>query len=186
MESNNPSKVSIRKRATDELKEFAVIAAYLYICFTAILYLKASILKAHGIAFAPFGFAAVKALICAKFVSVGHIFHVGERFKSLPLIWPMLYKSLAFLVLLPVLNAVEEIVVGLLHHRAIPDSLAEFGGGTIDQLIATSVVGLLILVPFFAFRTLGEAVGERNLVRVFFRGHSADNRNLSIAAGEGE
>jgi hypothetical protein len=186
MESNNPSKVSIRKRATDELKEFAVIAAYLYICFTAILYLKASILKAHGIAFAPFGFAAVKALICAKFVSVGHIFHVGERFKLLSLIWPMLYKSLAFLVLWLVLNAVEEIVVGLLHHRAIPDSLAEFGGGTIDQLIATSVVGLLILVPFFAFRTLGEAVGERNLVRVFFRGHSADNRNLSIAAGEGE
>jgi hypothetical protein len=38
MESNNPSKVSIRKRATDELKEFAVIAANLYICFTAILY----------------------------------------------------------------------------------------------------------------------------------------------------
>jgi hypothetical protein len=186
MESNNPSKASIRKRATDELKEFAVIAAYLYICFSAILYLKSSILKAHGIAFAPFGFAAVKALICAKFVSVGHIFHVGERFKSLPLIWPTLYKSLAFLVLLLVLNAVEEIVVGLLHHRAVPDSLAEFGGGTIDQLIATSIVGLLILVPFFAFRTLGEAVGERNLVRVFFRGHSADKRNMSIAAGDGE
>src|SRR5690349_286058 len=109
MESNNQSKVSIRKRAADELKEFAVIAVYLYICFTAILYLKSSILKAHGIAFAPFGFAAVKALICAKFVSVGHIFHVGERFKSLPLIWPTLYKSLAFLVLLLVLNAIEEI-----------------------------------------------------------------------------
>lgn len=87
MKSTSQTKVSIGKRAADELKEFAVIAAYLYVCFTAILYLKASILKAHGIAFAPFGFAAVKALICAKFVSVGHILHVGERFKSLPLIW---------------------------------------------------------------------------------------------------
>jgi hypothetical protein len=173
---NNASKTSIRKRATDELKEFLVIAAYLYICFTAILYLKASILKAQGIAFAPFGFAAVKAIICAKFVSVGHILHVGERFKSMPLIWPTLYKSFAFLVLLLVLNALEEIVAGLIHHRAIADSLSEFGGGTLDQLIATSFVGLLILIPFFAFRTLGEAVGERNFVRVFFRRrHSADN-----------
>jgi hypothetical protein len=43
------------------------------------------------------------------------------------------------------------------------------GGGSVDQLVATSIVGLLILIPFFAFRVLGEAVGERNLVRVFFQ-----------------
>jgi hypothetical protein len=175
MKANIPSKADIAKRAAGELREFAVIAAYLYICFTAILYLKASILKADNIEFAPFGFAAVKALICAKFVSVGHMFHVGERFKSLPLIWPTLYKSTVFLVFLIVLNALEEIVAGFLHHRSVADSLAEFGGGTLDQLIATSIVGLLILIPFFAFRTLGEAVGERNPVRVFlYPRHSAD------------
>ena len=171
MQSHDPSKMSVAERAADEFREFAIIAAYLCVCFTAILYLKASILKAHGIEFAPFGFAAVKALICAKFVSAGHILHVGERFKSLPLIWPTLYKSFAFLILLLVLNALEEIGVGLVHHRAIAESLAEFGGGTLDQLIATSVVGLLILIPFFAFRSLGEVVGERNLVRLFFRSH---------------
>src|SRR5262249_35039014 len=141
MQADSQSKPSIGQRAA----EFVIIAAYLYVCFTAILYLKASILKANGIAFAPFGFAAVKALICAKFVSVGHMLHVGERFKSMPLIWPTLYKSFAFLILLLVLNALEEIVAGLAHHRGIADSLAEFGGGTLDQLIATSVVGLLIL-----------------------------------------
>ena len=169
MQHSNPAPVSIRKRALDELKEFFVIAAYLYICFTAILYMKASILKAHGIEFAPFGFAAVKALICAKFVSVGHMFRVGERFKSLPLIWPTLYKSLVFLILLLALNALEEIVAGLIHHRAVAKSLAEFGGGTRDELIASSFVGWLILIPFFAFRTLGEVVGERNLLTVFIR-----------------
>jgi hypothetical protein len=168
MQGNNPSKISIGKRAADELKEFAVIAAYLYVCFTAILYLKASILRARGIEFAPFGFAAIKALICAKFVSVGHIFRVGERFKSLPLIWPTLYKSFAFLILLLILNALEEIVAGFIHKKTLADALADFGGGTLDQLIATSVVGLLVLIPFFAFRALGEVVGERNLVKVFF------------------
>jgi hypothetical protein len=35
MQSDNPSKVSLRKRAADELKEFAIIAAYLYVCFAA-------------------------------------------------------------------------------------------------------------------------------------------------------
>ncbi len=176
MQGKKPSKALLTQRATEELKEFAIIAVYLCICFAAILNLKASILKAEGVEFAPFGFAIIKALICAKFVSVGHMLHVGERFKSLPLIWPTLYKSFAFLLLLLVLNALEEIGEGLFHHRTIADSLADFGGGTLDQLIATSIVGLLILIPFFAFRTLGEALGKSNLVRVFFQPrHRSDN-----------
>ena len=71
-------------------------------------------------------------------------------------------------MLLLILNALEEVAVGLMHHRQVADSLAEFGGGTLDQRIATSIIVLLILIPFFAFRSLGEVVGERNLVRVFF------------------
>ncbi len=95
MKVENPPKASIGKRAADEFEEFVVVAAYLYICFSALFYLKASILRFHGIEFAPFGFAGIKALVCAKFISVGHMLHAGERFKSLPLIWPTLYKSLA-------------------------------------------------------------------------------------------
>jgi len=163
-----PAKASIRERATTELREFVVIAAYLCICFSALAYLKAAILQAQGIPFAPFAFAVVKALICAKFVLVGRALHLGERFKALPLIWPTLYRSLIFLLLLFILNELEEVVVGLMHHRHVADSLAEFGGGTLDQQIATSIVVLLVLVPFFAFHSLGEIIGERNLVRVFF------------------
>ena len=59
-----------------------------------------------------------------------------------------------------------------MHGRKTADSLAGMGGGSLDQLVATSIVGLLILIPFFAFRVLGEAVGERNLVRVFFQPRS--------------
>jgi hypothetical protein len=82
MNSRSPPKVSIGAKVTDELKEFGIIAAYLYVCFTALLFYKASILKAYDIPFAPFGFAVAKALICAKFVSVGHVLHVGERFNE--------------------------------------------------------------------------------------------------------
>jgi len=168
MKHNISSKASLGERAIHEAKELVIIAAYLFVCFAAVAYFKASILKAHGVAFAPFGFAIAKALICAKFVSMGQIFRLGERFKSLPLIWSTLYKSFCFLALLVVLNALEEVVVGLFHSRTISDSMADFGGGTLDQLIAASFIGFLILIPFFAFRALGEVVGERNLVQVFF------------------
>jgi hypothetical protein len=168
MDTSDAVKPSMKERAAAELREFAVVAVYLWICFTALAYLKFAILQAHGIAFAPFGFATVKALICAKFVSVGHAFHLGERFKAQPLIYPVLHKSVVFLILLLVLNVLEEIAVGYLHGRSLADSLSEIGGGTRDQLIATAVVMLLILIPFFMVRAIGEVVGERNLVRLFF------------------
>ena len=110
-------KASIGKRTVHELKEFLIIAAYFYVCFTALAYLKAAILEAHGIIFAPFGFAAVKALICAKFLSIGYVFHLGERYKKEALIWPTLHRSFVFLSLLIVLTVLEEIIVGYLHHR---------------------------------------------------------------------
>lgn len=173
MSSGDPAAKSIGQRITDELKEFLVLAAYLYVCFTALAYLKAAILQAHGIAFAPFGFAAVKAVICAKFMSVGHALHMGERYKNRALIWPTLYRSFVFLMLLLVLSAMEEIITGIIHRQTLTESISNFGGGTLDQLVATSIVVLLILIPFFAFRTLGEIVGEDNLVRVFFHGRAA-------------
>jgi hypothetical protein len=160
-------KSTIGGRIVLEVKEFLVIAAYLFICFAALAYLKYAILQAQDVAFAPFGFAAAKALICAKFMSVGHALHLGERHKTRALIWPTLYKSLVFLALLLVLNVAEEVVLGLLHHRAVVDSISGVGGGTIQQLIATSFIVLLVLIPFFAFRSLGEIVGEQNLIRVF-------------------
>jgi len=165
--ASEAAKSPIRTRMVSELKEFAVISTYLFICLGALAYLKAAILAAHGIEFAPFGFAAAKAVICAKFMLVIRAFRVGERYKTLPLIWPTLHKSFAFLVLLLILNAIEEVIVGGIHHRSIGDSLSDFSGGTIEQLIAMSFVGFLILLPYFAFRTPGDVVGEHNLIQIF-------------------
>jgi hypothetical protein len=161
-------KPSLKQRAADELKEFLIVAAYLYVCFTALTYFKAAILQANGIPFAPFGIAAVKALICAKFISIGHAVHLAERHKNQALIWPTLHKSLAFLVLLLILNVLEEVIVGYFHHRAVEDSVLNVAGGTFQQLVAASFVMLLILIPFFAFRSLGDVVGERTLLWLFF------------------
>jgi hypothetical protein len=181
MENGTTAKAPIGKRVAEELKEFLLLAVYLYICFTALAYLKAAILQAHGVEFAPFGFAAIKALICAKFMSIGHALRLGERYKKEALIWPTLHRSVVFVALLLVLNILEELIVGYLHHRAAADSLGEIGGGTVHQFIATLIIMLLILIPFFAFRSLSEVVGKRILLRLFFepRNRSLDDRTIA-------
>lgn len=166
--ANDANRETLRQRIGDELQQFSIIAAYLYVCFTAVVYLKAAILEAHGIAFASFGFAAVKALICAKFMSLGHMFRLGSRYRGEALIWPTLHKAFAFLILLVVLNAAEEVIVGLMHDRSIAASLAEVGGGTLHQFIATCIIGLLILIPFFVVRELTDVIGAHTMFRLFF------------------
>jgi hypothetical protein len=131
-------------------------------------------LQAHNVAYAHVGLAIVKAAICAKFMLLGRVFHIGERFKNLPLIVPTLHKSFAFLLLLTVLTFIEEIVVGTIHGRTVMDSISEIAGGTFQQMVATAFILFLILFPYFAFRSLGEIVGDKTLAQLFFeRRHNA-------------
>lgn len=177
MKSGSTAKASLKERLSEEFREFAIVAVYLYVYFAALTYQKAAILQAHDIPFAAFGFAAAKALIFAKFMLMGRIFRLGERFKGTALIWPTLHKSFAYFALLFVLNALEEIVVGFFHHRSVVESISDIGGGTLSQLIASSFIGLLILIPFFAFRAIGDVVGERILVRLFFEARQRAHDN---------
>jgi len=151
-----------------ELKQYAVISLYLYICFGAILLYKASVLQAHGIGYAPYGLAAVKALILGKFMLIGHALKIGERDKRRPLIYPVLHKSLVFLAALVACSVVEEAVAGAIHGRTVVESLSDIAGGSWSQIAATSLLLWLILLPYFAFRQLGEALGEGKLRRMFF------------------
>ena len=152
-----------------ELKEFAVITVYLYITLGAVIMMKAAVLHTEGIAFAPWGIAIVKAAVLAKFMLIGNAMRFGERTKTRPLIWPTMHKAAAFLVLLIVLTIIEEAVVGTFHHRSIAASLGDLFGPRLDETLAGYVIMLLVLVPFFAFRVLGEALGgEYRLVRMFF------------------
>jgi hypothetical protein len=167
-ESGAQSEASFREKASEELKEFFILTAYLYVCFAALIYLKAAILQAQGVTYAHLGLAIIKAALCAKFMLVGRAFHFGERFKAHPLIVPTLHRSFVFLLLLAALTIIEEIVVGAMHGRMVMDSISEIAGGTFHQIIATTLIIFLILVPYFAFRSLGDIVGDKILVRLFF------------------
>jgi hypothetical protein len=151
-----------------ELTDLGILTIYLYAAFGCLLLFKVAALEGHGIDWAPWGLAAIKAVLVAKFILMVRALGVGERFKTRPLIWQALYRSAAFLVAVLVLTAIEEVIVGLIHGRAMAQSLADLEGGTLMQLMATLFVVFMIFVPYFAFMSLGEVMGDRVLFRLFF------------------
>jgi len=158
-----------RERFKTELREFVMLAGYLFVCFSALAAFKAAILKAYGVSFAPWAFAAIKALVSAKFLLIGRMFGLGDGLAHKhPLIISTLFRAFLMLLVLIVLTVIEEITMGHFRGETIADSLASIGGGTLWQVIATTVIVLLILIPWFAFRALGEVIGDKTLVRLYF------------------
>jgi hypothetical protein len=170
-------KATLQQRAMHELKEFAIIAVYLYITLGAVILMKTAVLHAQGIEFTFWGVAAVKAAVLAKFMLIGNAMKIGERDTTSPLIWPTLYKAFAFLGLLIIMTTIEQAVVGLFHHQSIASSLGELVGPRLEETIAGFLIMLLVLIPFFAFRVLSDALGEGRLARMFFVERESTKRN---------
>jgi hypothetical protein len=158
---------TLQQRATHEIKEFLILTVYLYITLGAVIVMKTAVLHTEGIEFAFWGVAIVKAVVLAKFMLVGNAMKIGQRYTG-PLIWPTLHKAFAFLLLLVILTIIEAVVVGLFHHQSIAASLGDLVGSRLEETLAGYLIMLLVLIPYFAFRVLGEALGEGRLVRMFF------------------
>ncbi|MFL9829122.1 hypothetical protein [Rhodoplanes sp. SY1] len=168
MRDDDASPPSKHPKLWKELRDYSILAAYLYVWFTALLFYKSAILQADGIDFVPWTFAAIKALVVAKFMLLGRVLRIGDGRGHQPLIVPTLIRTFGFLVVVGVLTVVEEAVVGLIHGRSLWSSIAEIGGGTLNQAVATTLLMFLTFVPYFAFRALTDVVGEGTLVQLYF------------------
>ena len=167
MRSENPrDKSSIGHRFIEEMRAYAIISLYLWICFSALLLNKTALLPADSVQFLPFGTAAVKALIFGKFILIGKAVKAGARIKPDVLLPRIIWKSLAMLLLLLVFTAIEELIVGLVHGQAISGIIAEFLDRPWLQNIAPSVVMLLVLIPMISFEEIDHVLGDGRLKRM--------------------
>ncbi len=171
MDGKTRSNATTGWRLGQELPEYLATSVYLYVCFGALLLYKTAILRGHGIDYAPYGLAAGKALILAKFMLIGSKLGIGTHSRGGTPLHAILSKSVLFLLLLIGLSVVEEAIVGLIHHRTISDSLAELGDGRLGTIIATSLLLWLILIPYFAYKEIDLALGEGKL-RQLLRRHA--------------
>lgn len=170
---------AVAQRLKHELRHFVWLAAYLYVCFGALILYKMAILGTQGITYLPLGLPILKALVLAKFMLLGKAIHLGERPGSSRLIHRIAYKALLYLLLLIVLSALEEAILGLVHGRSIAVTIAEVGGDKLAQILATSFIMLLILVPYIAVTEIDSALGDGKLREVLFKNKTARSQTFS-------
>lgn len=163
---NGKDNAGIRQRFKEEMRSYIFISFYLWICFSALLLYQNSILRINDLALLPLSSAAIKALVLGKFILIGKAIKVGERVKNDVLLYRILWKSLATMLLLMIFTGIEDLLVGFMHGHAIADTMGEMMARSWLQWVAPSLVMLLVLIPFIAFEKIDASMGKGSLARI--------------------
>ena len=167
------SSQSLKQKAWHEMKEFLVIALYLWLVLGLFTVYKAVILAEEHISFVYQGFAIINALALGKIILIGRALHLGDQFNDAPLIYPTLLKSTLFTVVLACFKVLEEVLVGLYRGKSFHESITTIGGGTWTAFVTLTALMFVVLIPFFAFSELQRILGEGKLAQIFFRHQSS-------------
>ena len=157
----------LKTGAIDETKKLFGIFIYLWVLLSLFSFHKALLLNEESLIYQQ-GFALINALALAKVILLGEYFHVGERFKDRPLIYPILFKSAVFAALLICFHIIEETFIGIFHGKTFFQSIPSIGGGKLQGILMVGVIMFVVLLPFFAFRELDRAIGTEELRSLLF------------------
>ena len=113
------------------------------------------------------GFAIINAFVLAKVMFIAEAFHVADDLKRKPLIYPIVYKSAVFSLILVSFHVLEGALTGLWHGRSVAESIDALRDGGL-QLIVFGLIMFIVLMPFFALREIGRDVGNERLFEQFF------------------
>lgn len=153
-----------------EFKRLIAIVLYLWVTFSLYVLSETIVLTQRHISFAAHGFALINAIVLAKVLLVAEDLNFADGFKNKPLIYPILFKALAFAVLLVAAHILEAELVGLWHGKSAIASFPRIGGGTLQGFLCVVALMFIALIPFFAFREIGRVIGEGKLWDMIFKG----------------
>jgi hypothetical protein len=162
-------KRSLKQTAIIEFKQFVAIFLYLWLLFALFEYHKSIVLAQHNIDYKPYGFAFINAFVLAKVMLVAEKLNLGRKLRHRPLVFPILYKSIIFALILMSFEMVEETIVGVFRGKSVAESIPNIGGGTFAGLAIVAGIASVSLIPFFAYREVGRIIGRDELRAILLK-----------------
>ena len=108
---------------------------------------------------------------------IGDVLRLGRGLEQKPLIYPTLYKTVVFSLLVGVFTLIEQAIKGLWQGEGegLTGGLVEFFGKGSHEWLAGCLVIFVALIPFFAVKELGRVLGEEKIRALFFRRRDPDS-----------
>jgi hypothetical protein len=168
-DSMNETKETLKAKVYRGMRQYLFISLYLWVVFALFALYESIILAQRGIPYEPQGLAIINALAMGKIVLFAQELHLAEQFRHAPLIYPTVFKSAVFALILGCFKILEAGVVGMIHGKPFLVALGEVGGGTLLGIISVVVILFVLLIPFFAFGEMSRYLGEDKLRELLFK-----------------
>jgi hypothetical protein len=160
---------NLTHRIYHQVIQFLLIAFYLFVVFGVLALHEEVVAAKNGIAYHFYGFAAINAIILGKVMLVAEDINFATRFfKDSPRVYAIMFKAVAFTILFLLFDIVEEVLVGAFHGKTVGESFPRIGGGSLRGIFFMIVIITILLIPFFAYREIGQVLGERKLHSLVF------------------
>ena len=147
-------KESLRARFDEELLIVFRLTIYFGIWFSALNLLIHETQGRTGLPLEAWGFAWIKAALCAKFLLVGQLLIPMPDVTKTRLWRVVVPRSVMYLLVVIALNLLEEGLRGMLHGQPFVQSLSEYAGGNPLHFLALAWVYWLILLPYLVINRL--------------------------------
>jgi hypothetical protein len=157
----------IKAKGIAEGRKLLWIFAYLWVLLALFSIHKSIVLNEQNLIYHQ-GFALINAGILAKVMVTAEIFNVAHILDHKPLIHPIVFKSAIYSIILMSFYILEETLIGMWHGKTAAASIPDIGGGSLKGIIVIGPLMFVVLIPFFALKEIGRAIGDDNLYELFF------------------
>lgn len=171
---NQPIKKTWKQKLYHEFTEFWINAVYLTLFFCVFAIARRLTLAHYGIIVEDYFIGLIKALVIAKVIMIGAFLKISKKFENRPLIIPVFYKTILFVLWVILFDVVEGFIRGFIETKNIT---ATFEYLTNHHFTKMWLGGLLFVslsfLPFFALKELARVIGQEKFRSLFFSSRQA-------------
>jgi hypothetical protein len=160
---------ALAARGIDEFRRFMVMFVYLWLILGLFVLSEAVVLKRTDMSFVAQGFALINAAILAKVMLIAEDLKLGRQFDRLPMLYSIVLKSGLFGIVFIAFHIVEKLVIAKVSGHPLGPAVFSIGGGTWSGMACVWAIMTVSLLPFFALREIGLALGEGELWKLMIR-----------------
>jgi hypothetical protein len=160
----------IKQKAIHEMKEVAIVVAYLALFLFAFATYKMLLLHQFRSALVEYGTALFSAMVLSKVIILGQALKLGKRSEQKPLLYVSILKAVIFAALIVAFKVVEEIVKGIFHGETFAEALRVISGRRALELVVMGIVSFCVFIPFFALMETRRVLGPGQLGKLFLHG----------------
>ncbi|GEM_PF-6385889 len=154
----------------DEFRAVLSVTLFFLICFSFFAILKKAFLAQYEIEYRGFVSAFVGALVLGKVVVILDHIKLTNKYKHLPNIFSVLFRSLIYLIGYIAFSYVEHIVIGLFSGNRIIESISNNTHHLMShEGLATLIVLSITFIFFNAFWVIRTHIGPKQLFALYFK-----------------